>query len=310
MVAISSAEHQLGGSTSLGDCVDLFLTSVILGVTLGLVYALAGVGLVVIYRTSGYVSFAQGDIAAVALYVGWAAYHGGLPYPLTALLVIGVGALLGGLVGGVIIVPLERFGHLTAALATIGVGLTIQGLENVAIDPEPRAFPSAGARAGLTIGPVTLSVADVTACVVSVILFVGLALFFRNSRTGMAMRAANDNPAAAVHVGLPGTRLKNLSWVLAGALAGVCGLFVAPFFSLSPTSVSAILVFGFATVVLGGFESVLGALVAGVIIGVTSNLLAAYLDPGLVTFGIYVLLLVMLLIRPYGLLGRRPLVRV
>ncbi|MEU7817616.1 branched-chain amino acid ABC transporter permease [Pseudonocardia sp. NPDC049154] len=289
---------------------ELFETSVILGVTIGLVYALSGAGLVVIYRTSGYASFTQGDIAAVSLYVGLFAYQSGLPYPVMAVLVVAVGALVGGLIGGFIVVPLERYGPLTAALATIGVGLAIQGTENIVLNPDPVAFPSAGDDPALTIGPVTLSVANVVQAVICIALFAVLGLAFRFSRTGIAMRAANDNPAAAGHVGLPGKRLKVISWVLAGGLAGITGLFVAPLYSLSPTSVNAILVFGFATVVLGGFESITGALVAGVIIGVASNLVAAYLDPQLVTFGVYALVLCVLLFRPYGLLGRRPLVRV
>ena len=288
----------------------LFETSLILGITLGLVYALAGVGLVVIYRTSGYVSFCQGDIAAVSLYIGLACYKAGLPYPIMALVVVASGAVLAGVIGGFIVVPLERFGTLSAALATIGVGLAIQGIENLTVDATPQAFPSAGAQTAFTIGPVHLAVSDITSAVVSAALFVALGLFFRISRIGIAMRAANDNPAAAVHVGLSGKKLKHLSWILAGGLSGACGLFVAPIYSLTPVSVNALLVFGFATVVLGGFESVMGALVAGIIIGVTSNMLAAYLNTNLVTFGIYALLLVVLLVRPSGLLGRRTLVRV
>ncbi len=289
---------------------ELFETSVILGVTIGLVYALSGAGLVVIYRTSGYASFTQGDIAAVSLYVGLFLYHSGLPYPVMALLVVAVGALLGGLIGGFVVVPLERFGPLTAALATIGVGLTIQGTENVVLNPDPVAFPSAGDAPALVLGPVTLSVANVVQAIVCILLFAALGAVFRFSRTGIAMRAANDNPNAAGHIGLPGKRLKVISWMLAGGLAGVTGLFVAPLYSLSPTSVNAILVFGFATVVLGGFESITGALVAGVVIGVASNLVAAYLNPQLVTFGVYAFVLFILLFRPYGLLGHRPLMRV
>lgn len=289
---------------------ELFETSVILGVTIGLVYALSGAGLVVIFRTSGYASFTQGDIAAVSLYVGLFAYNSGLPYPVMALLVVVVGALLGGLIGGFIVVPLERFGALTAALATIGVGLSIQGAENILLNPDPVAFPSAGDQAALTLGPVTLSVANVVQAVVCIALFAGLGLIFRFSRIGVAMRAANDNPAAAGHIGLAGKRLKVTSWMMAGGLAGITGLFVAPIYSLSPSSVNAILLFGFATVVLGGFESITGALIAGVIIGVVTNLVAAYLDPQLVSFGVYALVLGVLLFRPFGLLGRRPLVRV
>lgn len=288
----------------------LFQTSLILGISLGLVYALAGLSLVVLYRTSGYVSFCQGDIAAVSLYVGYEFYRHDASYLVTAVAVVGCGALLGLLIGAGIVVPLERFGHLTAALATVGVGLLIQGLENIFVDAEPKPFPSAGDSVALTIGSAQLKVSDVTAALVCIALFVVLGLFFKFSRLGTAMRAVNDNRDAGTHMGLSANRMKYLSWTVAGALAGVCGLFVVPIFSLTPTSVNALLVFGFATVVLGGFESVIGALVAGVIIGVASNMFSSYLDANLVTFGVYGLLLLVLLIKPAGLFGRRSIVRV
>lgn len=289
---------------------DIFLTAVILGVTLGLVYALVGAALVVIYRTSGYVSFAQGDIASAALYIGLFCYAAGLPYWLTTLLVVVLGGVLGGVIGRFIVVPIEKFGRLPAALATVGIGLTIQGVEAVTLNTEARGFPSAGNGPALTLGPVTLTTADVLSAVVSGVLFLGIGLFFSRSRTGMAMRAVNDNEVAATHVGLSGKRLKYLGWIIAGGLAGVTGLFVAPIYGLSPTTVNAFLVFGFATVVLGGFESILGALIAGISIGIATNLVAAYAEPSLVTFAMYALVLVILLFRPAGLLGRRRLERV
>ncbi|ALL79774.1 hypothetical protein AD006_32150 (plasmid) [Pseudonocardia sp. EC080610-09] len=289
---------------------DIFLTGVILGVTLGLVYALVGAALVVIYRTSGYVSFAQGDIASAALYIGLFGYSAGLPYWLTAILVVVLGAVFGGVIGRFIVVPIERFGRLPAALATVGVGLTIQGIEAVTLNTEARGFPSAGSGPALALGPVTLTTADVISAVISGLLFLGIGLFFSRSRTGVAMRAVNDNEAAATHIGLSGKGLKHFSWVIAGGLAGVTGLFVAPIYGLSPTTVNAFLVFGFATVVLGGFESILGALIAGIVIGVATNLVAAYAQPSLVTFSMYALVLLVLLFRPAGLLGRRRLERV
>jgi branched-chain amino acid transport system permease protein len=289
---------------------DLFLTVVILGITTGLVYAIAGVGLVVIYRTSGYVSFAQGDIAAVALFTGYFTYRSGLPYPLMAVLVLVTGALLAGVLALVVITPLEKHGHLTGALATIGVGLCIQGIESMTVGTDQRPFPSVGEQSVMDLGPVDLTRADIASIVAAVLLFVGMTYWFGRSATGISMRAANDNPAAAVHVGVPARRLRLLSWVISGALAGLCGLFVAPLLTLTPVSVNTLLVFGFATVVVGGFESIPGAFLAGIIIGVVSNLVALYIDPGLVSFGIYVLVMLILVVRPHGLLGRKPLVRV
>lgn len=289
---------------------DLLMTSIVLGVSTGLVYALAGVGLVVIYRTSGYVSFAQGDIAAVALYTGLALHTAGWRYAWVALSVVVVGAILGGIIGAGIVVPLERYGPISAALATVAVGLIIQGLELIFVGGEPRAFPSIGEQTVATVGGVGVTASDVFAIVVAGLLFSAMGLAFRYTKTGMAVRAANDNPQAAEHVGIAQRRLKVLSWVVAGGLAGVCGLFIAPAFTLTPTSVNAIIVFGFLTVVVGGFESVLGTVIAGITLGVVGNLVAAYVDSQLVTTGVYVLLVAVLIFRPYGLFGRRPLVRV
>ncbi|MET7394120.1 branched-chain amino acid ABC transporter permease [Dactylosporangium sp. NPDC005572] len=289
---------------------ELLQTGIVLGLATGLIFATASVGLVVIFRTSGYLSFAQGDIAAVSLYVGLAGYHAGLPYPAVALIVVASGAVLAGLIGAFVVGPLERRGETVGALATVGVGLTIQGIENVVVGTQARPFPSLGTERLFTLGAVDVSPAELGSLIVAVVLFTALGVWFQRSRSGMAMRAANDNPMAARHVGIPAIRLKILSWVLAGALAGVAGLFVAPTYTLTPSSVNTILVFGFCTVVVGGFESILGALIAGVGIGIASNLVAIYLHPQLVSSSIYGLLLLVLLFRPYGLLGRRPLVRV
>jgi len=290
--------------------VELLQTTLFLGVTLGLVYALVGAGFVVIYRTSGYVSFAQGDIATVGLFVGYFAYEAGLPYWWTVPLVIVTCAVLAGLIGRFVVIPLERFGALSAVLATIGVGLSIQGVEALTVGTTARAFPSPGTEILFRIGPVGMSTADVVTVGVCVLLFIALGLFFKVTKIGMAMRAANDNPLAANHVGLSSTNLKLLSWVIAGVLAGVTGLAVAPIYALYPGAVNLLLVYGFATIVLGGFESIVGALIAGIVLGVLGNLVAAYLNPNLVTFAVYLVVLLVLLFRPNGLLGRRPLVRV
>jgi branched-chain amino acid transport system permease protein len=290
---------------------DVLLSAVIVGVISGTVYAAAGAGLVVIYRTSGYVSFAQGDIAAVALFVGLWAHDSGWSYGAVALVVIVAGALVGGLVGAVFVVPMERFGHLTAALATVAVALMLQGGMDATVGSDIKAFPELGGGDTLfDLGPVGIKASDVLAVGVCVALFAGLALAFAKLRSGVAMRAINDDPVAGELLGIPGNRLRRLSWVIAGAMSALAGLFVAPTYGLTPTSVNVLLVYAFCAAAVGGFESIFGALVAGVGLGVVSNLVAAYVDSTLVTTAVFVLLLVVLLFRPHGLFGRRPLARV
>jgi branched-chain amino acid transport system permease protein len=289
---------------------DLLASSLILGITIGMVYALAGAGLVVIFRTSGYISFAQGDVAAVGLFVGLAAYKAGMGYPLTALVVVLVSTVVGALVGGLVAIPVEKYGHLPAALSTIAVSLIIGGVLNVTVGGDPRAFPEVSSAVLITLGSINLTVSDVVGFLLSAVIFVALGFFFRRTRMGVAMRAVNDNPLAGRILGIPDRRLKMVSWMVAGTLSGVLGLFVAPLLSLTPVSVNTLLVYGFCAIVIGGFDSIVGALIAGVGIGVLGNLTSAYVDPNLVPTVLWVALLVLLVFRPNGLLGRRKLVRV
>lgn len=289
---------------------ELLETSLLLGLVSGLLYALSGAGLVLIYRTSGYVSFAQGDIAAVGLFVAFAAHQAGLPYAAVAAITVIGCAVLAGLIGAFAIIPLERFGPLTAALATIAAGVFIQGAENATVGSTPRPFPAVSDARAFELHEVQLQVSQVVQVGVTIALFVVMGLAFRRLRAGVALRAVNDNPEAAELLGIPARRLKRMSWLLAGALAGVAGLFIVPLYTLTPTSVNAILLFGFCAIVVGGFDSVSGALLGGLIIGLAANLTAAYLTPNLVTTVLYLTVLVVLLVRPHGLMGRQPLRRV
>jgi branched-chain amino acid transport system permease protein len=289
---------------------DLLETTLVVGVISGMLYALSGAGLVLIFRTSGYISFAQGDIAAIGLFTAYyLGYQQGLPYPLVALIVIVVCAAVGGLFG-LLIVPMEKFGVLAAALATIGLGIAIQGGENATVGSDPRAFPSLGQDAVLSLGKVSLTGSDVGAFVVCLLIFAALGVAFKLLRAGVAMRAVNDNREAAEILGVPARRLKVASWVLSGVLAGTAGLFVVPLYALSPSSVNVLLFYGFVAIVVGGFDSITGALVGGLLIGVAANLTAAYVSPNLLTTAVYITLLCVLILRPQGLLGRRMIERV
>jgi len=289
---------------------ELLETSLLLGLVSGLLYALSGAGLVLIYRTSGYVSFAQGDIAAIGLFIAFATYKAGMPYPVVAAVAIVGCAVVGGLIGTFAIIPLERFGPLTAGLATIAVGVFIQGVENSTVGSTPRPFPAVSEAKAFGLHDVQLQVSQLVQVGVTVALFIAMGLAFRRLSSGVALRAINDNPEAAELLGIPAHRLKRMSWVLAGALAGVAGLFIVPLYTLTPTSVNAILLFGFCAIVVGGFDSISGALLGGLIIGLAANLTSAYVTPNLVTTVLYLTVLVVLLVRPHGLMGRTPLRRV
>lgn len=289
---------------------DLLETALLLGVVSGLLYALSGAGLVLIYRTSGFISFAQGDIAAVGLFTAYFAHQAGAPYGATVLVTIVTCAGAALLVGGLIVMPIGRQGALNAGLATIGVGILIQGIENATVGNTPRPFPAVSDGAAFQLHAVQIQTSHVVQIVVTVAVFVAMGIAFRKLTAGVALRALNEDAETAELLGVPGRRLRWLSWLAAGVLAALAGLFIVPLYTLTPTSVNAILLFGFCAVVVGGFDSVLGALIGGLIIGVSANLVSAFLTPNLVTTVLYLTLLTVLLLRPHGLMGRAPLRRV
>lgn len=290
---------------------QLFEVSLIFGAVLGITYAITGAGLVIIFRESGIVNFAHGDLAAAGLFIGYWAYHQGAPYWLTAIIVVGSCGLMGGALSLLLIGPFSRRRSLLdVALLTIAISLIIQGIETIAGGGGNRSFPSVGNQALTTLNGVQISVSQVVTVVVSLAVFAAIALFFRLTRTGVAMRAINDNSGAAALLGVPLRRMRCLSWTLGSVCAGVAGLFIAPLLTLNVTSVDVLVIYGFIVVVLGGFDSTLGALVVGLAVGIASNLIGAYLSSDYETPILVALMLVVLIRRPYGLFGTPPIERV
>lgn len=283
----------------------------IIGVVTGLVYALSGAGLVVIYRSSKVINFAQGDLAAVGLFVAYGASQSGAPYWAVALIAIVVATILGLLIGGVLGTGLtKQWGVLEVGLATIALSFLIEGLETQIYGGGTKAFPTVSNRVVFTTGGVNINVTDLVTLVVSCLVFGLLGLWFRSSNIGLAMRSVSEDPEASRWFGISDRKLRMISWGLAGALAGLAGLFIAPIYSLSPTSMGSVVLFGFVAVVTGGFESIAGAIVAGIGIGVITNITAAYVSVSLITPLMFVIMLIVLAFRPNGLLGARRLVRV
>lgn len=283
----------------------------IIGIITGLVYALSGAGLVVIYRSSKVINFAQGDLAAVGLFIAYGLSKSRNPYWIVAIVVIVTAALGGLVIGGLLGTKVaRRWSILEVGLATIAASFLIEGLETQLYGGGAKAFPSVSSAVMFTAGGVQISVTDLVTVVVSLGVFGLLGLWFRYSKIGLAMRAVSEDPEAARWFGVSATRLRLVSWGIAGAFGGLAGLFIAPIYSLSPTSMGSVVLFGFASVVTGGFESILGAIVAGVLIGVITNITAAYVSVSLITPMMFLMMIAVLMLRPNGLLGERRAIRV
>jgi len=282
------------------------LTQIILtGLVVGSLYALAGVGLVVMYKTSEIINFAQGDTATLTTFIAFTLLISvGLPYPVVFVLVLLAALGAGIVIYGLAVRPLVgRRSPLDAVVTTLGVAMVINGLAAWIWGYSTQNVPSAIRGAGLRFGEASLTAQDVLTVTVAVLCIAVFLAFFRFTRLGVAMQAVSQNPAAAQLMGVNLHRVHALSWGLGGILAAVAGLFVAPMVYLDVTSINHFMIKAFAAVVLGGFSSFAGAIVGGLVLGVGSNLVAAYLSTDLKTTFVFVLMLGILAIRPAGLLG-------
>lgn len=275
------------------------------GLLTGILFALAGMGLVVIYKASGVLNFAHGIIAALVAYIALTALTDwGIPYPFVILGAILVGAATGLLIQQLVIRPLGKRAALTLSVATIGVWLALKGIVVALFGSQIRAFPPFAA-GSITLGSVQVSYHQLFAVTISILVATTLFIVFQRTRVGRQLRATYENPYAAQLMGINIRYISSLTWSVSGALSGLAGVLLAPQYRLSAEVMDQILIAGFVAVVIGGLNSFAGAAVGGIILGIAQNLGAAYISTTLKTTILFGLLLIILAIRPQGILGRK-----
>lgn len=277
---------------------------VISGLVTGILYAAAGLGLVVVYRTTNVLNFAMGGTGAVAAYAASDALGWGFPYWTAVLIAIVVGAIAGGLVDVFVARPLARRSHLTVGLATLGALLVIEGALGLRYGYSPRNIPQAFTGAGLDVGPVVISANHIFILVIGVTAAAALVLVLRRTRWGLSMRAVSSGPQTAELLGVRVGRVRFGAWAVGGAFGGLSAVLVTPITYLSPTGYTTFLLTAFAAVVLGGFTSIAGVLVGAMVFGVASNLALSYVDASLISTYTFIGVGLVLILRPYGLFGR------
>lgn len=277
------------------------------GVAAGCIYGLIALGFVLIYKATETVSFAQGDVMMVGGFVAllllnsWA-----MPLWLALPLSVLCLAVLGWLLERVTIRPVLGQPAFSIVMLTLGIGYLARGLitmlPGVGTDTHSLQLPYAGQT--LVLGEVVLAIEQLVVIAVTLLLSVLLFALFRFSKVGVAMQAASQNQLAAYYMGIPVRRLNGYVWALAAGVAGLAAVLLAP-----TTFVHANMGFiglkAFPAAVVGGFGSLPGAIVGGVIIGVVEGLAGFYLPDGFKDVSAYVLVLVMLVLMPHGLFGER-----
>jgi branched-chain amino acid transport system permease protein len=286
-----------------------FFQQIVSGLADGSIYAGLALALVLIYRATGIINFAQGEMAMFTTYIAWALIdHHGFSYWPAFFVTLGI-AFLGGVgIQRLVIRPIEHANPLTIVMATIALFVILNGLATWIWGPDEKFFPSPFPNESWEIGGVRISKQDVGAIGIIIGSVVVLWAFFRFTTLGLAMRSAAVAPNTSRLLGVRVSWMLALGWGLAAMLGAVAGMMAAPsLYVITPSFMQAVLVYAFAAAVLGGIESPLGAVVGGLALGVAINVLGTYV--GFVTEELKLpvalaILLAVLLVRPAGLLGR------
>ena len=278
---------------------------IISGIAQGCIYGLIALGFVLIYKATETVSFAQGELMMLGAFGGLAGLTMlGFPFWLSVLSSIAAMALLGVLLERVVIRPILGQPAFSIVMLTIGIGYVARGLITMipAIGTETHTLPVPYKDQIWRVGALVLNVEQMAVIAVTAVLCALLYALFRYSKLGIAMQAASQNQLAAYYMGIPVKRLNGIAWGLAAAVAAIAGLLLAPI-TFVHANMGFIGLKAFPAAVVGGFGSLPGAIVGGLIIGIVESLSGFYLPDGFKDTAAYVMVLIMLMVKPNGLFG-------
>ncbi len=300
---------------------DLFVDQVVAGLATGAIYGLVALGIVLIYRSTDVINFAQGEMALFVTFSGWSMIEAGYPYWAMFVLVLLMAGALGAFIERTVIRPVEQAPVLNVVIVTLGLFVIFNSLTAFiwAQGELPKSFPATPIGSELQtfdLGFATLARHRVAVLIISVGVMSALYLLFNRTKLGLAMRATAQNPTASRLMGINVGNMLMLGWVLSATVGAVGGILVAPILLLQPSTMAAVILYAFAAAVLGGLDSPPGAMVGGIIIGVTENLVGSFafgpvfFGPGLTLPVALLVLMAILLVRPTGIFGRRAVRRV
>src|SRR5271163_523330 len=284
------------------------------GVMIGLMYSLIALGFVLIYKATDAINFAQGEFVMFAGFIAaGAADLAGAPFWISALLSVAGMVALGFGLERVVLRPLIGRPVIAVVMATIGLAAVLRGTATMAFGAGTRAIVMPVGDEPIFLGPVMLPPVQLVGAGVSLVFLAAFTWFFLKSRIGVAMRAVADSQQVAMAMGIDVRRYFALAWAMAGIVSALGGVVWGAMLGID-NQLALVGFKVFPVVILGGLDSVIGAVVGGLIVGIVENLTAGYLDPyvggGTKDFAPYVLMIAVLMIRPEGIFGRRRSERV
>ena len=294
-----------------------FIALILNGVSIGLMYSLIALGFVLVYKSTDAINFAQGEFVMMAALIG-AVVVGFNVSPIVGaiaavVIVLAVMIGFGFALERVVLRPLLGRPIVAVIMATIGLASVLRGLTPIIFGGETRALPLPIPDDPVVIGPATLPPIQVLGAGVAILLFVGFNWFFKKSRMGVAMRAVADNQQVAQAMGTNVERYFALAWAMAGIVSALGGIVWGSMLGVD-VQIAVVGLKVFPVVILGGLDSIGGAMIGGLIVGLVESLASGYLDPyvggGTKDFAPYLLMILVLMVRPYGIFGKRQIERV
>lgn len=289
---------------------QLFIQLTLTGLTTGAILALAALGFVLIYKSSDVINFAQGEFLLVGAYVSFAMIaQFGLAWPLGMVLTLLVAVAIGVMVERLVLRPLIGEPIISVIMVTIGLSSLLRAIASTIWGTLPRAFPAFIPSQPVRILNATVGADRLWAIIIAVIMLGLFTFFFRRSREGIAMRAVADDQQAALSMGISVKKIFAWAWSIAAASAAVGGALIANIVGVSG-ELSGFGLRVFPVVILGGLDSIPGAIIGGVIIGLLEAYTGGYVGQGLNTVIPFIVLIIILMVRPYGLFGQEIIERV
>lgn len=302
---------------------DQFLSAVFAGAANGSIYALVALGLVLVWRGAGVINFAQMGQAMFSTYVASTFIMHQYSYWIAFFIALLVGTLLGTIIDLIVMRPLSsRRGSVILSspamrgtvpvIASLGVLGILQSAAGMIWAAEERGFPAPVSTLGLSIGGNVMPFTAFNLFVILVVIFTLIitTFFFQKTGMGLAMRASALSPEVARLSGIRTSSVRALSWAISGAASSLAGLLVTPSANLSPNTLDLILIIGFTATVIGGLDSLPGGVLGGFILGLVISFVNVYDSPSDIFLAILAMLLLVLLVRPQGLLGSKEVRRV
>ncbi len=283
---------------------------VLSGLIFGCVYGLAAFGLVLIFKTTGVVNFAQGEMAMMTTFISFLFLKKlNLPYAISFILALVVAAVTGFLIYLFFMKWVQSEHHLNQMVITLGLFLVINGVAGLIWGHTPTSYPVAIEGEPLNIGSVFITPNEIFLVGLTIVVMALFYLIFKYSKVGLAIRTSAQDITASKLMGIKVSKVFMTTWVVSSVLGGIAGMMTAPITYLTTNMMFDVVIMAFAAAVLGGFVSLPGALFGGLVIGLIEGLISYYIGPEFKVGFTFLLIVMVLYIRPQGIFGGRKTIK-